>query len=65
MTTIEELGIDRMSAEDRLMLLRSIWETLPAELKQESMADLFRPEPGETWTDNADSVPWEDVKVEI
>ena len=27
--TIEELGIDRLSAEDRLDLIEQIWESLP------------------------------------
>ena len=29
MTTLEQLGIDRMTATERLQLIERIWETLP------------------------------------
>jgi putative addiction module component (TIGR02574 family) len=37
--TLHELGIDRLSAEDRLALAEALWESVATELEQASLTD--------------------------
>lgn len=66
--TLQELGIDRLSVDDRIALAQAIWDSLPAqprpplsrakrdELARRAAEDDARPE---------DVVPWEQVKADI
>lgn len=42
--TLEELGIDRLSPEDRLALAEAIWDTVAQELEQASLTEVQRQE---------------------
>jgi putative addiction module component (TIGR02574 family) len=67
--TVQSLGIDRLSAEDRLRLIEEIWDTL-----SDSLEDLPLPESHKEELDrrltaadtnpNAGS-PWEEVKARL
>jgi len=66
--TLQDLGIDRLSVDDRIALAQAIWDSLPAqprlrlspakqdELSRRAAEDDVRPE---------DVVPWEQVKAGI
>ena len=66
--TLQELGIDRLSVDDRIALAQAIWDSLPVqprpplsrakrdELTRRAAEDDARPE---------DVVPWEQVKADI
>jgi putative addiction module component (TIGR02574 family) len=42
--TLQELGIDRMSAEDRLALAEAIWESVAREMEQAPLSEGQRQE---------------------
>ena len=64
-SVMKKLGIDRLSRDERLLLLEEIWDSISeeealklseaqrAELKQRSVDDDANPD---------DLVPWEDIK---
>ena len=65
--TLAELGIDRLSAEDRLALAEAIWNSVALEAEQAPLSDAQR---GELERRLADSMahpdavtPWEVVKA--
>ncbi len=66
--TIKELGIDRMSIEDRFALAQQIWDSITADLEREPLTPAQRAElerrvaaadanPGE-------GIPWEVIRAE-
>lgn len=66
--TLQELGIDRLSIEDRLALAEKIWESVAADLEKQPLTEAQRTElerrvaaadanPGE-------GIPWEVVWAE-
>ena len=66
--TIYDLGIDRMSAEDRLRLLGEIWDSL-THGEQAEIVDSHRDELDRR-LDDADqnpssSMPWEEVQARL
>jgi putative addiction module component (TIGR02574 family) len=66
--TLQELGVDRLSVEDRLELARQIWESVAAELEQQPLTEAQRREL-ERRLAAADAHPdegiaWETVKAE-
>jgi putative addiction module component (TIGR02574 family) len=66
--TIYDLGIDRMSAEDRLRLIGEIWDSL-SQGEQSEIVDSHRDEL-ERRLDDADknpssSMPWEEVRARL
>lgn len=42
--TIEELGIDRLSVQERLDLIEQIWDSLPAQVQLSAVPDWHRAE---------------------
>ena len=66
--TMKDLGIDRMSVDDRLDLLRQIWDSISAERDEHYLNDTRRSELehrlAEHEADPNDVVPWEQVKTE-
>ena len=67
--TLQELGIDRLSAEDRLALAEAIWESVAQEADD---APLTEPQRRELERRLADSIarpdavtPWEVVKARV
>ena len=66
-TTLKELGLDKLSIEDRLDLAHEIWDSAALQLQQESVTDVQRQELERRMADsiaNPDAVvPWEEVKA--
>jgi putative addiction module component (TIGR02574 family) len=65
---MKDLGIDRLSAEQRIALALEIWESLgdarpPAQLTPEQRAELER-RADEDDASPGDVVPWEQVKAQ-
>jgi putative addiction module component (TIGR02574 family) len=65
--TLQELGIDRLSAEDRLTLAEAIWESVAREIEQAPLPEAQRQELERRLADSIarpDAVtPWEVVKA--
>lgn len=66
--TLQALGIDRMSVEDRIALATAIWDSIAAEPHPPLLTEAQRQELERRLADNAlnpdDVVPWDQVKVE-
>ncbi len=67
-TTLEALGIDRMSVEDRIALAMAIWDSIAAEPHPPLLTEAQRLELDRRLADHAanpdDVLPWEQVKAE-
>jgi len=65
--TLEELGIDRLSAEDRLTLAEAIWDSVARDIEQAPLTEAQRKELERRLADSIarpDAVtPWEVVKA--
>jgi putative addiction module component (TIGR02574 family) len=64
--TLESLGIDRMSVDDRLALIQAIWDSLatePLPLSDALRAELDR-RVAEHRANPDDVVPWEQARAE-
>jgi len=65
---LRELGIDRLSLDQRLDLMHEIWESISAEGGQNRMSDARRNELehrlAEHFASPDEVVPWEQVKAE-
>jgi putative addiction module component (TIGR02574 family) len=65
--TLQELGIDRLSVEDRLALVEAIWDSLAREVEQAPLPEAQRQELERRLADSIarpDAVtPWEVVKA--
>ncbi len=65
--TLQELGIDRLSAEDRLMLAEAIWDSVAQEMERAPLSEGQRKELERRLADSIarpDAVtPWEVVKA--
>ncbi|HZK82239.1 MAG TPA: addiction module protein [Humisphaera sp.] len=66
--TIQSLGIDRLSLDDRIALVQQIWGSIAAEADQASLTEPQRQELERRADDDdanpAETVPWEQVKDE-
>lgn len=66
--TLQTLGIDRMSVEDRIALATAIWDSIAAEPHSPLLTDPQRQELDRRLADHAanssDVVPWEQVKAQ-
>jgi putative addiction module component (TIGR02574 family) len=66
--TIHDLGIDRMSAEDRLRLIGEIWDSLPT-LGSSAIPESHREELdlrlAAADADPAAGSPWEEVRARL
>ncbi len=66
--TLQALGIDRMSVEDRIALATAIWDSIAAEPHPSLLTEAQRRELDRRLADHAansdDVVPWEQVKAE-
>jgi putative addiction module component (TIGR02574 family) len=66
--TLESLGIDRMSFEDRLALVGAIWDSLSAEVEGTPLTEAERSEVDRRLAAHAKSpsaaIPWEQVEAE-
>jgi putative addiction module component (TIGR02574 family) len=65
---VKDLGIDRMSVDDRLDLMNRIWDSLAAESDRSYLTDAQRSELERRLADHEatpdDVVPWDQVKAE-
>jgi putative addiction module component (TIGR02574 family) len=65
--SLESLGIDRMSIEDRIALVAAIWDGIAAEPHEPSLTEAQRQELERRLADDEanpdDVVPWEQVKA--
>ena len=66
-TSMKDLGIDRLSVEDRLALAREIWDSVTADIERSPLTDAQRQELERRLADSVarpDAVtPWEEVKA--
>jgi putative addiction module component (TIGR02574 family) len=65
--TIEALGIDRLSVDDRIALAQAIWDSIPARSHLPLLTEAQRLELERRLADHEanphDVVPWEQVKA--
>jgi putative addiction module component (TIGR02574 family) len=65
--TLQELGIDRLSADDRLALAEAIWESVALEIEQAPLTEAQRQELERRLADSIArpdaATPWEAVKA--
>jgi putative addiction module component (TIGR02574 family) len=66
--TMKDLGIDRLSVEERLALVQEIWDSIAAEPGRTHLSDAQRRELERRLAEHAanpgDVVSWEQVKAE-
>ena len=66
--TVESLGIDRLSRDERLALVQKIWDTIAAEQVSTSLTDAqFQELSARVAQDDAspnDVIPWDEVKAQ-
>ena len=66
--TVKDLGIDRMSVDDRLDLMNQIWDSLPADSDRSYLNEAQRRELERRLAEHEanpnDVIPWEQVKTE-
>lgn len=67
--SLQELGIDRLSCEDRLELAEAIWASVATEFEATPLSDSMRQELERRLQDSINRpgavTPWEDVKLRI
>ncbi|OWK45013.1 addiction module protein [Fimbriiglobus ruber] len=65
---MQELGVDRLSREQRITLVQEIWDTIAAESTQPLLTEAQRRELKRRVADDdanpGDGVPWEQVKAQ-
>jgi putative addiction module component (TIGR02574 family) len=66
--SMQELGIDRLSIEDRLALAQQLWESVTRDLEREPLTTAQRAElerrVAAADANTAEGVPWEVVRAE-
>jgi putative addiction module component (TIGR02574 family) len=67
-STMQNLGIDRLSVDERLALMHEIWDSIAVETERTHLSDLQRRELERRLVEHeanpGDVVPWEQVKAE-
>src|SRR5437763_15591361 len=67
-TSLEALGIDRLSVDERITLVQQIWDSIAADADRVPLTDAQRQELERRADDDDanpdDTVPWEQVKAE-
>ena len=67
--TMRDLGIDRLSIDERIVLMNEIWDSLDAEPQTSPLTDELREELSRRIKDIDDHpenfVPWEQVREEL
>jgi putative addiction module component (TIGR02574 family) len=65
--TLHQLGIDRLSAEDRLVLAEAIWDSVATDLEQAPLTEAQRRELERRLADSVARpnavTPWEAIKA--
>ncbi|HKI34860.1 MAG TPA: addiction module protein [Gemmataceae bacterium] len=66
--TMKDLGIDRLSAEDRLALVQEIWDSLAADMERAPLTEAQRQEIDRRLAAHRANpqaaIPWEQVEAE-
>jgi putative addiction module component (TIGR02574 family) len=66
--SLQELGIDRLSLEDRLALAQQLWESVAADLERQPLTTAQRAELerriAAADANPAEGVPWEVIRAE-
>ena len=66
--SLEALGIDRMSREERIALVQAIWDSIAAMPERPPLSEALRQELDRRLADHLanpqDVVPWEQVEAE-
>ena len=66
--SLESLGIDKLSVEDRILLVRAIWDSITNHPSSPTISDALRAELDRRLDDDLanpeDVVPWEEVRAE-
>jgi putative addiction module component (TIGR02574 family) len=67
--TVKSLGIDRLSREERLLLVQEIWDTIVDEQQPGLLSEAQREELARRAAENDaapnEGVPWEQVQAQI
>jgi putative addiction module component (TIGR02574 family) len=67
-TTLQDLGIDRMSIEDRLSLAQQLWDSIVADLERQPLTPAQRAElerrVAAADADPGAGIPWEVIRAE-
>jgi putative addiction module component (TIGR02574 family) len=67
-TTLQTLGIDRLSVEERIALVQEIWDSIANDADVAPLSESQRQELNRRADDDdanpADTVPWEQVKAQ-
>lgn len=67
-TTLEALGIDRLSVDERIALVQQIWDSIAADPDRVPLTEAQRRELERRADDDDahpdDTIPWEQVKAE-
>ena len=66
--TLHELGLDRLSAEDRLVIAQQLWDSVAAELESQPLTPAQKAELERRIAladaDPGRGIPWETVRAE-
>jgi putative addiction module component (TIGR02574 family) len=66
--TLQDLGIDRLSIEDRITLALAIWDSIASQPESSPLTEAQRQELQRRLDDHeahpADVIPWEQIKAE-
>ncbi len=66
--TLQELGIDQLSVDERIELVQAIWDSIASEAPPSFISDALRKELDARLSahaaDPTDVVPWEQIKSE-
>ncbi|WP_435015877.1 addiction module protein [Tundrisphaera sp. TA3] len=66
--SLSELGIDRLSVEDRIALAQAIWDSAARDVEQAPLSEAQRQELERRWADSLERpeavVSWEEVKAQ-
>ena len=66
--TMKDLGIDRLSAQDRFALMQEIWDSLAPEIEKEPLNDDMREEVDRRLAAHranpSAAIPWEQIEAE-
>jgi putative addiction module component (TIGR02574 family) len=66
--TLQDLGIDRLSVDDRIVLAQAIWDSIEPQIEQHLLREPQRQELADRLVahdaDPSDVVPWERIRTE-
>jgi putative addiction module component (TIGR02574 family) len=67
-STLQSLGIDRLSIPERLALVQAIWDSIAAEVERTPLSEAERQEVDRRlaahWANPQAAIPWEQVEAQ-